>query len=222
MSDMATETVVGGIGSSGRRAIVALGIVVVGAARADGPAAHPTPAPVKVVTQAWLRETLRDEGTLGRMIDEANGVVFIDDLEDSANENSKPVVTASRLCGAKLHKAWPKREAQIRAVFEHTDPFLCRNRPGPPVCAFGVLNEYTAFTYLVFRSGADDVLKLDAVMRLDGLLNVSDKSSLIYQERWVQQQLMKLRNTDCAGNPVLLDPQYILLRTGAFTPRWPE
>jgi hypothetical protein len=191
-------------------AIVLLGAV----ARADAPAAGPPPP--KMLTRAWLRETITKKESLAQLLDQNAGLVVIEHQTDSPRDDDQGSVSGERLCKDQLKRRLPELQKRVSNGLTRSDTFKCQNRPGPPFCAFGVLNEYTTITYLLFRTSSDGSLRLDAILDLDGLLNVTDKSSIEEQETYVQQQLLRLRKTDCAGNATSPSELYKRFHTERF------
>ena len=159
------------------------------------------------VTQAWLRRLGRGEWPLARFVDPAAGLVVVDYDVDSGREDFKPHIEARRVCGDQLARTARKLNAHVVYEIPRSDATECHNRPGPPWCRVGVLNEYMTFTYLVFRPGADRRLRLDAVLMIDGLLDVP-QSARDEELHFVRTELRRLRATDCAGKPVPAAPDY--------------
>jgi hypothetical protein len=172
----------------------------------------------KVVTKAWLRETLQKKGALAKLIDDGAGLVVIKHLVDSGKDNDPGIVSAERLCGAALQKRWPKLEADARDYLRRSEDesFSCQNRPGPPLCSFGVMFEYSSNTYVLFRADADGRLYLDAILGLDQLSNVVGSDGRRAQIDYVRAQLTKLRSTDCAGKSASPSEEYKRFRSTTF------
>lgn len=155
----------------------------------------PASAAPKVVTQAWLRDFSKWQ--LAALIDGDQGLAVLTRVLDSPVANDHGVVSAERLCGEKLEQQLPTLRAQIADALKRSDTKSCHNRPGPAYCAFGIANEYTTMTYLVFRPSANGELTLDAVMALDG--GSMDDAAYDKQRAWVSHELTKLRSTSCSG-----------------------
>lgn len=160
------------------------------------PVVATAPVPPKAVTRAWLRETLEKKGALERLLDEASGLVTI-----SYETDTPSLADAARLCKENLKKGWPGLERGIRTQFTQSDGLFCQNAPGPPLCVFELLHMSDATTtYLLFRPAADGTLRLDAVLFLNG--RVTDKEMIVEQDRYLEQQLTRLRSTDCSAKSV--------------------
>jgi hypothetical protein len=183
-------------------------------ARADVTAGSPR-SPT-VLTQAWLRETITKADSLAPLLDQSAGLVVIEHQTDSPIDGDQGRASGERLCKEQLARRLPALQKRISDGLRRSDALQCQNRPGPPFCAFGVLNEYTTITYLLFRSASDGSLRLDAILELDGLLNVTNKSAIGEQENYVRQQLLRLRKTDCAGNAATPSELYRRFRAERF------
>jgi hypothetical protein len=187
---------------------LALALQVPVMAWAAGPVTNPADQGwTEQITQSWLHRLERGEWPLMRFVDESAGLAVIDYNVDSGREDFKPHTGGRRLCGDKLAKMARNLNATVVDAIHRSDATECHNRPGPPWCRMGVLNEYMTFTYLVFRPGADRKLRLDAVLYLDGLLDVP-QASRDEELRFVREELRRQRAIDCAGKATPAPPDY--------------
>jgi hypothetical protein len=187
-----------------RRILVLAAIAISCSARGD---ATP-PVPGKVLTPQWLRELLANKGALGKLLDLSSGLVLLDESRDDPREHIHGEAWSARLCGDTLTLGWAKTEEELRVALGKSKTLVCQDRPGPPLCVFGTVRDAEMLTYLVFRPVADGTVRLDAILHLDALQDISDLFFITAQEMFVQLRMTSHRSTDCSGKRTTPSEKY--------------
>lgn len=158
----------------------------------------PTPslaAELPAVSPAFVGRLMRDPQWMKRLIHPSRGLVFMTYEVDSADEDFKPVIVAERLCGAQLGQKLKRLIPQVNASWKGHDTEDCQRDRVSAACTFGVANEYTTFTRLVFADDGQGGWLLEAVLFLDaGQLSDETRRD---RDRWVRQAMKRLRNVGC-------------------------
>lgn len=71
-----------------------------------------------VITQAWLLALAKQGFPIESLIDPDQGLVVLEHMTDSPNEDFEGVISAKRLCGEELEKALPKLRKDLARGFK--------------------------------------------------------------------------------------------------------
>jgi hypothetical protein len=121
----------------------------------------------KVATQAMLLAIADGKLPLADLVDPEAGVAFIDD-HGTPREDAPPNPRPRLYCGEaliELVKVWQRAISKELRRDRESGRFECQNRPGPPTCSFGELeDEWSTTTHVIFRVDAERGLRLVALV----------------------------------------------------------